>query len=92
MASSAARPSRPLGDLLPAALRQNLQRDKVEAFGRHPFGELALRAPDRLEMHPKLTFFLGGWSSDSQHVPNPPLQRRPRAESPQRLRRPSHKP
>lgn len=36
-----------------------LRRDKVESFDRYPFNLPAVRALDRLELHPKVTFFVG---------------------------------
>lgn len=36
-----------------------LQRDKVESFERYPFNLAAVRTLDRLELHPKVTFFVG---------------------------------
>lgn len=37
-----------------------LQRDKVESFDRYPFNLPAIRSLDeRLELHPKVTFFVG---------------------------------
>ena len=36
-----------------------LQRDKVESFDRYPFNLPAVRTLDKLEMHPKVTFFVG---------------------------------
>ncbi|MEO5795742.1 MAG: AAA family ATPase [Rhodoferax sp.] len=39
--------------------RVSLQRDKVDSFDRYPFNLPAVRTLDRLEMHPKVTFFVG---------------------------------
>jgi len=36
-----------------------LQRDKVESFERYPFNLAAVRTLERLELHPKVTFFVG---------------------------------
>jgi len=36
-----------------------LQRDKVESFDRYPFNLPAVKTLDRLELHPKVTFFVG---------------------------------
>lgn len=36
-----------------------LQRDKVESFDRYPFNLPTVRTLDRLELHPKVTFFVG---------------------------------
>ena len=36
-----------------------LQREKVESFDRYPFALPAIRALDRLDMHPKVTFLIG---------------------------------
>ncbi len=36
-----------------------LQRDKVESFDRYPFNLPAVRTLDRLELHPKVPFFVG---------------------------------
>lgn len=36
-----------------------LQRDKVESFERYPFNLPAVKTLDRLELHPKVTFFVG---------------------------------
>jgi predicted ATPase len=37
----------------------SLQRDKVDSFERYPFCLPAVRSLDRLELHPKVTFFVG---------------------------------
>ena len=39
--------------------RVSLQRDKVETFDRYPFSLAAVRTLDHLDLHPKLTFFIG---------------------------------
>lgn len=39
--------------------RISLQRDKVDSFERYPFCLPAVRSLDRLELHPKVTFFVG---------------------------------
>jgi predicted ATPase len=36
-----------------------LRRDKVESFDRYPFNLPAVQTLDRLELHPKVTFFVG---------------------------------
>lgn len=36
-----------------------LRRDKVESFDRYPFSLAAVRSLDYLELHPKVTFFVG---------------------------------
>lgn len=36
-----------------------LQREKVESFDRYPFNLPAVRTLDRLDLHPKVTFFVG---------------------------------
>lgn len=36
-----------------------LKRDQVESFDRYPFNLPAVKALDRLELHPKVTFFVG---------------------------------
>lgn len=36
-----------------------LRRDKVPDFGAYPFHIPAVRALDRLELHPAVTFFIG---------------------------------
>lgn len=36
-----------------------LQRDKIASFDRYPFNLPAVRSLERLEMHPKVTFFIG---------------------------------
>lgn len=36
-----------------------LQRGRVESFDRYPFSLPAVRSLDRLELHPKVTFFIG---------------------------------
>lgn len=36
-----------------------LQRDKVPSFDTYPFQLPAIRALDRIELHPKMTFFVG---------------------------------
>jgi predicted ATPase len=41
------------------ASRVALQRDKVDSFERYPFNLPAVRALDRIELHPKITFFVG---------------------------------
>jgi predicted ATPase len=41
------------------ASRVTLQREKVESFERYPFNLPAVRSLDRLELHPKVTFFIG---------------------------------
>jgi|SRR5687768_9703826 predicted ATPase len=37
----------------------SLQRDKIQSFDRYPFSLAAVRTLDRLDLHPKLTFFIG---------------------------------
>lgn len=39
--------------------RISLQRDKVDSFERYPFCLPAVRSLDHLELHPKVTFFVG---------------------------------
>ena len=39
--------------------RVSLQREKVESFDRYPFSLAAVRTLDHLDLHPKLTFFIG---------------------------------
>lgn len=39
--------------------RISLLRDKVESFDRYPFSLPAVRSLDTLELHPKITFFVG---------------------------------
>jgi len=39
--------------------RISLQRDKVESFDRYPFSLSAVRSLETLELHPKMTFFVG---------------------------------
>jgi predicted ATPase len=39
--------------------RVSLQRLKVESFDRYPFSLAAVRTLDHLDLHPKLTFFIG---------------------------------
>ena len=39
--------------------RVSLQREKVESFDRYPFSLAAVRTLDALDLHPKLTFFIG---------------------------------
>lgn len=39
--------------------RVSLQRDKVDSFDRYPFNLPAVRSLDRLDLHPKVTFFVG---------------------------------
>lgn len=39
--------------------RVSLMREKVESFERYPFSLAAVRTLDQLELHPKLTFFIG---------------------------------
>lgn len=39
--------------------RVTLQRDKVDSFDRYPFCLPAVRALDRIDLHPKVTFFVG---------------------------------
>jgi predicted ATPase len=37
----------------------SLQRDKVESFDRYPFSLPAVRSLEQIELHPKVTFFVG---------------------------------
>jgi predicted ATPase len=39
--------------------RITLQRDKVESFDRYPFCLPAIRALEQIDLHPKVTFFVG---------------------------------
>lgn len=39
--------------------RVSLQRDKVDSFDRYPFCLPAVRSLDRIDLHPKVTFFVG---------------------------------
>jgi predicted ATPase len=39
--------------------RITLQRDKVDSFERYPFSLPAVRSFDELELHPKVTYFVG---------------------------------
>ena len=39
--------------------RVSLQREKVESFDRYPFSLAAVRTLDSLDLHPRLTFFIG---------------------------------
>lgn len=39
--------------------RMTLRRDTVDSFERYPFSLPAVRSLDRLDFHPKLTFFVG---------------------------------
>src|SRR5512134_802546 len=39
--------------------RVSLRREKVESFDRYPFSLAAVRTLDHLDLHPKLTFFIG---------------------------------
>jgi predicted ATPase len=39
--------------------RVSLQRDKVDSFDRYPFSLPAVRSLDRIDLHPKVTFFVG---------------------------------
>jgi predicted ATPase len=39
--------------------RISLQRDKVESFDRYPFCLPAVRTLEQIELHPKVTFFIG---------------------------------
>jgi predicted ATPase len=39
--------------------RISLQRDKVESFDRYPFCLPAVRALEQIDLHPKVTFFVG---------------------------------
>ena len=39
--------------------RLTLQRDKVKSFDEYPFSLSAVRTLDSLELHPKITFFVG---------------------------------
>jgi len=52
-----------------------LLREKVESFERYPFSIPAIRALDSLDLHPKVTFFVGengsgkaGWPRCSYRV------------------------
>ena len=40
-------------------IRVTLQRDKVETFDQYPFSLPAVRSLDQIDMHPKITFFVG---------------------------------
>ena len=40
-------------------LRMSLRRDTIESFDRYPFNLPAVRTLDRLDFHPKVTFFIG---------------------------------
>jgi YD repeat-containing protein len=42
-----------------ASSRITLQRDKVESFDRYPFCLPAIRALEQIDLHPKVTFFVG---------------------------------
>lgn len=39
--------------------RVTLRRDKVESFDRYPFSLPALRSLEQVDMHPKMTYFIG---------------------------------
>jgi predicted ATPase len=39
--------------------RITLQRDKVDSFERYPFSLPAVRSLDELDLHPKVTYFVG---------------------------------
>src|SRR5882672_4702014 len=39
--------------------RITLQRDKVDSFDRYPFSLPAVRSLDHIDLHPKVTFFVG---------------------------------
>ena len=39
--------------------RISLQRDKVESFDHHPFSLPAFRGLDQIDLHPKMTIFVG---------------------------------
>lgn len=39
--------------------RVSLQRDKVDSFERYPFSLAAVRNLDRIDLHPRMTFFVG---------------------------------
>jgi predicted ATPase len=39
--------------------RVSLQREKVESFDRYPFSLAAVRTLEHLDLHPKVTFFIG---------------------------------
>lgn len=39
--------------------RITLRRDKVESFERYPFNLPSLRALEHIDLHPKVTFFVG---------------------------------
>jgi predicted ATPase len=39
--------------------RITLQRDKVDSFERYPFSLPAVRSLDRIDLHPKMTYFVG---------------------------------
>ena len=41
------------------ASQVSLRRDAIESFERFPFNLPALRSLDKLELHPKVTFFVG---------------------------------
>jgi predicted ATPase len=44
---------------MPFVLSVALRRDDVPSFDRYPFGLPAIRSLERLELHPKVTFFVG---------------------------------
>jgi predicted ATPase len=39
--------------------RVSLQREKVVSFDRYPFSLAAVRTLEHLDLHPKVTFFIG---------------------------------
>ena len=49
------------------ASRVALRRDKVDSFERYPFNLPAVVSLDRIELHPKITFFVGenGWGKST---------------------------
>ncbi|WP_341646726.1 AAA family ATPase [Thauera sp. SDU_THAU2] len=40
-------------------IRVELQREKVESFEEYPFSLAAVRSLERIDLHPKITFFVG---------------------------------
>ena len=39
--------------------RVSLQREKVDSFDSYPFSLAAVRTLDSIDLHPRLTFFIG---------------------------------
>jgi|ERR1043165_3681798 predicted ATPase len=59
LASAALFDSAPAAQLPPFYSALSLNRESVDSFAEYPFNIPALRALDSIELHPKITFFVG---------------------------------